>query len=239
MLQLKLKRGAVSSELDYFFLEDNTGTYDALTNTTGYGNLPANPERDDLALFVYGYKYRKDSADEAIVIPNSNPTTATNWQIPLAEDGYHYFRILGFPIYDLALTYAAGVMVYYNTRYYKSLDIIAATEDPINNPDLWLEITDLTTDEVYANTSIFVNYTDQVINYRAKQCYQEQVQLEAEGCCDCHSKDRTKTKVYQRIFVHLNAAAFDCLQQKYQQADEELVYLAEYCETIHCKHCHV
>jgi hypothetical protein len=234
-LQLKLKRGAVSADLNYLYLEDDTGNYDVTLNPGGYG--APNPLRNTLALFVYGYKYRKDTPDEAIIIGNLVPTTATNWLIPFSEDGYYYFRILGFPIYDIAASYVVNDLVYYATGYYKALDIITPGQDPINNPTLWEPITDLTTSEIFNNVSIYVGSSDQVINYRAKQCYQTQVQLEAEGCCDCHSKDRTKTKVYQKIFVHLNAAAFDCLQQKYPQADEELVYLAKYCETIQCQHC--
>jgi hypothetical protein len=239
-LELKLKRGAVSADLDYYYLEDNTGVYDADTNPTGYGGSNFTL-RAELALYLYGYKYRKDSADEAIVISNLIPTTATSWQIPMSEDGYSYFRLLGFAIYDPASAYIADELVFYATGYYKSLDVVAPGQDPINNSTLWVALTtaDLISDAIYEHSSLVTGFTDQVVNYRAKQCYQVQVQLEAEGCCDCHSKDRTKTKIYQKIFVHLNAAAFDCLQQKYQQADEELVYLAEYCQTIQCKHCNV
>jgi hypothetical protein len=234
-LQLKLKRGAVDSQLAYFLLLDNTGLYNVTTNPGGYGT--PNPDRATLALYLYGYKYKKDVDDTPLNISNLDPTAVTQWQIPMPTDGYYYFTLLGFNIYDVLLPYAQGVYVYYAGGYYKSLDVIATGEDPINNPSLWEPVADLTSDDVSGNASVYTAFSDQVPNYRAKACYQEQVQLDAEGCCDCHDREQTKTKKYQKIFVHLNAASFDCLQQKYQQADAELMYLAEYCESIHCKHC--
>lgn len=238
MLQPKLKRGAIDGlNLAYFLLLDDTGVYAASTNEGGY-NSP-NPARADVALHLYGYKYRKDTADELLVIENPSPLTATQWQIPMAEDGYYYFRLLAIPVYNAGLPYVVGKIVYHEGGYYKSIDVVSSGQNPIDNPDLWEAVEDIQTDEVFEDASIYTGTSDQVVNYRAKQCYQIQVQLEAEGCCDCHSKDRTKTKTYQKIFVHLNAAAFDCLQQKYQQADEELMFLAEYCESIQCKHCNI
>lgn len=234
-LQLKLKRGAVDSQLAFFLMLDNTGVYDAVNNPGGYGT--PNPDRANLALFLYGYKYKKDVDDVPLIIDNTGPLVVTQWEVPMPTDGYYYFTLLGFNVYDILLSYTPNMYVFYANSYYKSLDFIIPGQDPINNPTLWELVPDLTIPEVSGNVSVYAATSDQVVNYRAKACYQEQVQLEAEGCCDCHSREQTKTKKYQRIFVHLNAASFDCLQQKYQQADAELLYLAEYCESIHCKHC--
>jgi len=237
-LELKLKRGAVDQNLVYFLMLDNTGVYDAVDNPGGYG--APNPERAVLALYLYGYKHNKSSDDTPIIIDNTAPPTVTQWQIPMFTDGYYYFKLLGFNIYDELLAYVADDMVYYATKYYIATDIIpiGPGQDPLTNPTgSWTEVTDLTTEEVYNNASVHKTSSDQVVNYRAKACYQEQVFLDAEGCCDCHSREKTKTKTYQKIFVHLNAANFDCLQQKYAQADEELMFLSEYCKSIHCVHC--
>ncbi len=237
-LELKLKRGAVSGALDYFLMLDNTGIYDPTNNPGGFGDGLTNPLRANIALFLYGYKYRKDGEDQPLIIPNTIPVTVTQWQIPLSEDGYYYFQLLGFDVYDPFQAYALDVYVFYANNYYKSIDVAAIGQDPINNPLVWEKLGDLTTQAILDNTTVYKSaVSNQVLNYRAKACYQEQVQLEAENCCDCHSREQTKTKKYQKIFVHLNAASFDCMQGKYQQADEELMYLAEYCKSIHCKHC--
>lgn len=234
-LELKLKRGAVLADLSEFILMDNTGVYDAVDNPTGFG-VP-NPERNTIALFLYGYKYRANSDDEALVLNNSaDPLLVSQWDVPISEDGYYYFRMLGIPIWEIATPYAVGDIVYHSSRYYIALDVSTGV-DPLTDPLTWEEITDLTTDAIFGNPSIYVTSSDQVLNYRAKACYQTQVQLEAEGCCDCHTGSKSKVKIYQKIFVHLTAASFDCLQQKYPQADAELAFLSEFCASIACPHC--
>lgn len=234
-LELQVKRGAIDNDLTYFFMEDNTGLHDAVDNPGGYGTV--NPDRTDLALYATAYKYRAASDDEVIAINNDDPLNVSQWKVAMGEDGYYYFRVLGFNIYDSLLPYVVNDLVYYLTKYYKAIDVASPGEDPLNNPLVWEEIADLTASEIITNPTIYTVESDQVVNYRAKQCYQTQVELEAEGCCDCHSKDRSKVKIYQKIFVHLNTASFNCLQQKYAQADATLQYLAEYCASINCPHC--
>lgn len=234
-LELKLKRGAVLADLSEFIMLDNTGTYDPVDNITGFGTI--NPDRSTVALYLYGYKYRPTSDDELLVLDNSaDPLVVSQWSVPISQDGYYYFRMLGIPVWDAGVAYIVDDIVYHSSRYYKALDVSTGV-DPLTDPLTWEEIPDLTTDEIFTNTSIYVVASDQVLNYRAKACYQTQVQLEAEGCCDCHSKDKSKVKIYQKIFVHLTASSFDCLQQKYPQADAELMFLAEFCESIACPHC--
>jgi len=233
MLELKLSRGAIAADLSYFILEDSTGVYDVTDNPGGYGT--PNPERASLALYLYGYKYNKDVPDTLLTIDNVAAPTAASWTIFMSQDGYYYFKLLGFAIYDVALPYIVGDKVYYTGSYYNAIDVVAAGQDPINNPALWEVISDLTAESLLTDPVVFSASSDQVINYRAKQCYQTQVQLEALNNCTCNST--VKTRPYQKIFVHLNAANFDCLQQKYPQADEQLSYLADYCASIQCSHC--
>ena len=65
-LELKLKRGAVLADLSEFIMLDNTGTYDAVDNIGGFGNI--NPARSTIALYLYGYKYRPTSDDELLIL---------------------------------------------------------------------------------------------------------------------------------------------------------------------------
>lgn len=234
-LELKLKRGGVADDLSYVYIDDNTGNYEVTDNPGGFG--APNPLRNTIALYLYGYKYRPSSDDELLVFSQTaDPLTVSNWKINLTEDGYYYFRVLGIPIWDIATPYNVGDIVYDSSRYWIAIDVSTGLQ-PLNNPVEWEEIPDLTTDAIYTNTSIYTGSLDQVFDYRAKVCYQTQVQLEAEGCCDCHSKDKSKTKIYQKIFVHLSAARFDCLQQKYAQADAELKFLEDFCASVNCEHC--
>lgn len=233
-LELKLKRGAVADDLSYFLVTDNTGTYDVVTNPGGYG--APNIARNQLALFVYGYKYMPNpTADTLLTIINNNdPENATQWQVTMNMDGYHYLRVLAFNIWSDAANYLEGAYVFYQTRYYRALtDNI--NQDPINNPDDWVEEIDLTTTAIYEHSSVLTYQLDTNIDYRARACYQIQVKKNAKDNCNCNgAAPGPVVKPYMQIFVHLNAARFDCLQGKYPQADAEMQYLAEYCESIGC-----
>ena len=211
-LELKLIRGAIDDDLTYFTLTDNTLLYDAVDNPGGYGT--PNPDRADIALYLYMYKHNKDIDDSALLLFNNNPTTVSSWQIPMLVDGYYYGKLLGFALYDPLLSYIVDDMVYHENNYYVAIDVAAPAEDSINNSLIWEVISDLTADSVSTNPSIYVTPVNQVLNPRAKQCYQTQVYLSTTTSCKCN-KDRTKTKPYQKIFVELSAASFLCLQEKY------------------------
>jgi hypothetical protein len=220
--------------LAFFMVEDDTGTYNATTNPGGYGS--PNPVRASLALFVYGYKFMPNPDEDTTlnIINNNDPVNVTSWQVDMNMDGYHYIRVLGFNIWSAVATYQIDNLVFYQTRYYRAL-AITTNEDPINNPLVWQEELDLTTDEIYANASIYTYQLDTVINSRGKQCYQKAVLKEAQENCNCFgSVPGPVVKPYMQIFVHLNAANFLCRQQKYAQADAELQYLASYCNNINC-----
>lgn len=233
-LVLQISKGAVDANLAYFYLTDSTGVYDVTDNPGGYGT--PNPARNTLALYLYGYKYRANPTDdEAITINNTIPETVTQWEIPMTEDGYRYFRLLAVPLWD------SSAQVTGNIRYYQSKYYIATGNstnlDPINNTGVWAEITDLTTAAVYANTSIYVLSYDIVTNYFGKQCMQTQMFNEANTNCNCDDNNRTEVRPYQKVFSMLYTAGILCAQAKYAQADDELLALSEYCSTLDCSTC--
>lgn len=232
-LKLALKRGAISDDLTYFLVEDSTGNYDAALNPGGYGS--PNPARASMALFVYGYKYHKDVADTALAITNNTaPETAASWQVGMSLDGYHYIRIVGVNDWDAIVNYIVDQIVYYQNKFYIATQA-SINLDPVNNTSSWAEITDLTTDAVYTNTSVYVFQLDTVINSRGKKCLQTAVFKKAKEDCNCSgTAPGPVMQPYMKIYVHLNAANYNYLQEKYALADDELKYLSEYCASIEC-----
>jgi hypothetical protein len=235
-LEAKLKRGAIDADLAFFLVQDNTGNYDAVDNAGGYGT--PNPDRVDLALYVYGYRYKKDSDDLLLLIDNSaDATSVTSWQVPMTEDGYYWFRMLTFNVWNDATAFVANNLVYYAGAYYRALDA-STNEIPSVYPLKWelLSDADLISDELFEDANVVSSTTlDTVINSRAKACYQIQVKKHAKENCSCKGDvPGPVVQPYMKIFVHLNAAAFDCRQQKYAQADAELMYLKDYCASIGC-----
>lgn len=89
-----------------------------LIDISTYGGV--NPDRNDLALYLYFYKRDALDNDTAISVSNSNPLTVTSWTFSLpTPDGVFVFIIFGFPIWA-AGTYNTNNCVYYNGAYYKA-----------------------------------------------------------------------------------------------------------------------
>lgn len=235
-LALTLSRGAVDADLGFFFITDNTGLYDVNNKPGGYG--APNPARNTLALYVYGYQHVSGNDDTVIAINNTIPATVTEWQINDTQDKYRYFKILGIPIWTTS-PYVFNVnnppLVYYNAVYYKCLQN-STNLNPINNPLYWEPIVNLTTPEIYANTTIHVGSFDIVTNWNGKKCYQTQMFLEAKDC-GCNGTNRAEVRPFEKIFVMLYTAGLKCAQQQYIQADELLTELSLYCQTLNCDGC--
>jgi hypothetical protein len=239
-LALKLTKGAVDAGYTFFYVEDTTGVYSG-TNTGGWDPTGVNnPARSSYALFVYGYRYIKDSDDTAIVINNTaDPLTVTQWEIPMEDDGYRYFTMLGIPeldyVYgDTGVTAANGIY-YYQGAYWKALG--ALTTYPLADPNNWEAVTDLTTTAVLDTPSVESVTLDLVTNYFGKQCMQTQMFQESKDNCDCDKNNRAEVRPYQKVFSMLYVAGILCAQAKYMQADDELKALSEYCSTLDCSTC--
>lgn len=125
------------------FVTDIEGESSDLTT----GNLVdlthySSPARNTLALFVYLYKRDASNVDTAIVIDNSLPLTATQWNFLLASvDGGYVAKVFGFNIWS-AGAYVLNDCVYYNGAYYIENNPATTMGVPGISPD-WTVITDI------------------------------------------------------------------------------------------------
>lgn len=88
-----------------------------LADLTVYGG--ANPDRDELALFLYLYKRAADLTDTAVTVSNTDPLNVTAWSFTLAGDGWYRAILFEFPIWA-AGTYSLNNCVYHSGAYYKA-----------------------------------------------------------------------------------------------------------------------
>lgn len=87
-----------------------------LRDLSQYGG--SNPNRSQLALYVYLYKRDAQNNDTAISISNTIPLTANSWSFALPlPDGVFVAIVFGFYIWS-AGTYPSGTARYYNGSYY-------------------------------------------------------------------------------------------------------------------------
>jgi hypothetical protein len=92
---------------DIYYEKDESGNFQQLTNTTGYGAETV-PRAQLANLFVA--KYNGSKTSELIEPKPYNPTDPllTKVTFPYAKDGWYRYYILSVPIYDAALVYGEG-----------------------------------------------------------------------------------------------------------------------------------
>lgn len=72
-------------------ISDETGTYDVVSNPTGYGG--PNTVREDVALIILG-KYKATAGDTELTFDAYDPETVTSFSVSnLDTDGYYQFKI--------------------------------------------------------------------------------------------------------------------------------------------------
>lgn len=218
-----------------FTITDQTGLYDVNSNLGGYGGI--NPARADLALYMIGYKYRESTDDENItaLINNSDPNNVEYWEIPNSEDGYYYFNVLAVNVWDAAISYAVGDLVFYQQVFYKALAINLNSAPSDINTD-WEEVADM--EDETENTSL-VNNTryDMVFTCRIEACYGKIVhdsEAICAGCTDCTGQSlqlyMRLDGLFQSVFIHID-------QDNWAKADKIVRLMIGFCKKTNCRVC--
>ncbi|UCD06999.1 MAG: hypothetical protein JSW41_04160 [Candidatus Aenigmatarchaeota archaeon] len=224
-----------TADCEVFTITDQTGTYDAVDNPGGYG--APNPLRNDLALYLLGYKYKEGEDDEDItaVINNTDPQNVTYWEIANSEDGYYYFDLLTINIWDNLTSYVVDDLVFHNQVFYKALNANNNSEPSDINTD-WEIVTDLAAET--ANTSLVANVRYNM-NYtcRIEICYAKVVHDSGaicNGCLDCKGQ---VLKLYQRLDVLLQSMFINMSQENWIEADKVAQTMVGYCKKTDCRVC--
>lgn len=162
-IQYKLKNtNTINPEGNRVYLIDNTGTYDSVTNPTGYGS--PNTEREDVALVVLAVN-KTSKGDILIDIVPYSPSTATHFDIIISKDGWYQFSMAVLMILDETDlgSYDVGQIL-----YDASLDRIVKIGTDMNGDNIPLEIERkelLNSTYVQATTdTFFVAYNSKIKN---------------------------------------------------------------------------
>jgi hypothetical protein len=154
-------------------ITDATGTYDALTNVTGYGS--PNAEFSDYAHYaIIRKKNVNEVADSVLVLTSYDPTVATSFSAPRTVDGWYEGKKLNILIWT-AGTYAADIVKYHGGVVYKANT--STSEEPGVGSE-WDVVSDLTTIE--ANASVIVTTIGRVTPYNADVYWSRKQSLYAQ-----------------------------------------------------------
>jgi hypothetical protein len=226
---------ATTADCTQFTITDETGIYDIVDNTTGYG--APNEERADLALYLFGYKYREGEDDENItpIINNTDPENVTSWNIANSEDGYYYFDAIAANIWDIAVGYSIDDIVFHQQVWYKALAANTGSEPSDINTN-WEVIEDLELEK--ANTSLVSTYRyDMNYTCRAEICYANVVHDSGAICTECTDCKGQTLQLYMKLDVLMQSMFINMSQDNWQKADKILRTIIGYCSKTDCRVC--
>jgi len=236
-LELNICRTATTADCGTVTITDQTGNYDAVDNVGGYGT--PNPDRADLALFLMGWKWvspdEDDPEDVPLTINNDDPLNVTSWDIAQTIDGYYYYKIFGVPVWDVAVAYTTGDVVYDSTyqAYYKALQGSTGSQ-PGATPLDWEVVENLLEEE--DNDSIYLTDYNDVVYCRAEACVAKILSDYTDQCCKkCDGYDICKQWIQAETLFQ--SALVNSYQEKWAESDYILRYLADLCSNVDCSVC--
>lgn len=140
-LTLVVTKSTISSDCGTLTIIDNTGDYDASSNTGGYGS--PNETRANLYLKLF-LTLKKSDGDEAISIDAYNENTAASWAITITEDGYYEAYLFGCLAWSSGTTFSLNEVTYSSAtdKFYYSLQN-SNTNNAVTDTDWWAEVTDV------------------------------------------------------------------------------------------------
>lgn len=172
-------------------ITDTTGTYDALTNPTGYGT--PNAEFDDFARYAIIRKKGVNSTpDEVLTLDAHNPLTATYIQADRSVDGWFEADLMCILIWT-AGTYPAGTVRYHNGVVYEANTSTSATPPT----SAWNVIADLT--DLEDNSTIVETIVGRVTPYDADTYWSQQIAGQAQQGTLWNVDDRVSSRL-DRIY---------------------------------------
>lgn len=139
---------AQGEDVNEFTISDNTGSYDALNNTIGYGT--PNPGRTDRANYLLVSKNAVNGARTYLTVSNTDPLNTLVWNLTSEADGWHQATLLSINKWNGSDSFTSSGdpdVVYYTptNKVYRCIqNNTNIAPDSGSGGDYWEEVTDLT-----------------------------------------------------------------------------------------------
>lgn len=231
-LVLVVDKSTISADCATLTITDQTGNYDASTNTGGYG--APNETRANLYLKLF-VTLKKTTGDEPQTVPAYNENTASEWEITISEDGRYEAVLFGCLVWSAAITYALNEITYdaAQDEFYKSVqagNINQARTDtawwtPVTTPAELQAAADLPQADVYIDTDDIVELCN------SKICRAEAYRDADCGCVD----DPCNLSTYEKIRLKIEGAEIEDAAGNPGNAQVIIENLQEVCVNRSCQ----
>jgi hypothetical protein len=156
-----------------FTIIDTTGSYDALTNTGGYGG--PNEDRTDVANYLLVSKNNTNGARTYLEVVNTDPLNTMEWSLVSEVDGWYQATLLSFQKWNGSDSYVSSGdpdVVYYTgtSKFYMAIqNSTNIAPDSGSGSQYWAEITDFTEIQQDYSNVVVVDY-EFLIDSRTSLC---------------------------------------------------------------------
>lgn len=217
------------------------GTESTWTDETVYGG--ANPDRNEVALYLTAYKVDEDLVETALEVETFDPETVTEFVTTNGEDGYHkyYFIIVDnwligttYNKYDLVWSTAQNLFYQYINDSPTAGNAVTNTNyfSPVADPTSLLQ--DIGTSEEPQN--IVYQIIGKVVDFQTSICYMKASAKHAKETCDgndCGCDSRIG-RLFHKIRDLFNSLALNEAQGQFIQGEKNARLAEKWCDDCGC-----
>ncbi len=216
------------------------GSQSTLTDATVYGG--ANPDRNEVAIYLTAYKVDEDQVESALTVETFDPETATTFTVTNTIDGRYKYKFVIVDYWLVGTVYNQYDMVWSPTEnaFYQYIFATPSSGQLVTNTTYYSPVTDPTTiidDDGTAEESgnLIFQILEKIIDYATAACYANIAILSAkENCaddCGCSSK---LCKSKNRIRTLLSVMRISDTRQQYLQGERFAREAEKYCSDCGC-----
>lgn len=217
-----------------FTAVDQDGVQSTLTDSTVYGG--ANPDRNEVAVFLKAYKVDVDQVKSSLAIESFDPELATTFRVTNDVDGWYQFLFAIVDYWLIGTTYNEDDIVWSPTEdaFYLYINASPSAGNLVTNSTYFTEISDPT---AYPDApNIIFQQLDKVITYQTGVCFIKAASKHAKDYCDgdgCGCDTRLG-RLYHKIRELFTNMGFNDVRGLYLEGEKNARLAEKYCSDCGC-----
>lgn len=217
------------------------GSYSVLTDGTTYGG--ANPDRNEVAVFLTAYRVDEDLVETAVDITAFDPKTATDFTVTNDVDGRYKYNFIIADDWLIGTEYNQYDVVWSPTEeaFYEYTFETPTTGNVVTDTIYWTALPDPTTkiDDVGTaeeSGNLLYQVYERILDYATAACYANVAILAAKESCadDCNPVNSKYARPRNRLRTLLSVMRISDTRQQYLQGEKFAREAQKYCDECGC-----
>lgn len=218
-----------------------TLTQSTWLDETVYGG--ANPDRNEVALYLTAYKVDKDLVETVLTISSFDPEIVTTFTTTNGIDGYHKYYFVIVDNWLVGTEYSRYDLVWSPTenKFYEYINATPSTGNLVTNATYFSEVTDPTTKIANVGTALesgnlIYQVIEKVVSFATSICYTKAASKHAKeecsgGNCSCDSR---LGRLYHRIRDLFALLALNEATGQFVEGEKNARLAEKYCDDCGC-----